>query len=575
MPYMLMQDCLSTRGSLIICDGRARGFPILYASQGFAELFGYNAAECMGRKCGAIVGHGALVSSSEALAQLEEAATGAAQGLELLREHTAEEVQQMASSPAGERAGFAVLVNRKKTGELFTCELVTRMYNHPALGWPYCVGLQSDISDEVPFGELLAIAARGEYSAFMQSRAASKEAALSLLDSHEATRYLNDKAGETWKPLLDSMHPSSCSGAGGISGGLGGGAGPSSKQHKPSDKRSVASRSTAVSSGSGHTVSTISSARSEDTVALAQQMRALPTLKEAPEAEGGDQERFFDLLEAAEEVAPVLRRELRGPGKGLVVGSPSWRRVASVAPPEESDDESGPHISFGNTVQTCAEALSCKELNDLDFPFTISAPFLQGCPLVLCSAGFADLTGYHPSEALGQPGAGWDLLLRGAPASWIDATAQAECRKFCTVASEGGWDCDAERAVLSGGLAPEVRLALVLGELLCVQGQATSSGRLFRSVNLMKQTELEDAPFVVSLQVRLPDDHASAAVADEGGHVRAAFQRLQENLDSVEQVLTSQLWYSAPMRRQKACDAEDDFDGPSSGSGRSRCTGRK
>eukprot|EP00406_Dinophysis_acuminata_P078863 CAMPEP_0179266604 /NCGR_PEP_ID=MMETSP0797-20121207/29501_1 /TAXON_ID=47934 /ORGANISM="Dinophysis acuminata, Strain DAEP01" /LENGTH=43 /DNA_ID= /DNA_START= /DNA_END= /DNA_ORIENTATION= len=38
--YALLQDHLSTNGSFILCDTNAQGFPMLYASQGFVDLFG-------------------------------------------------------------------------------------------------------------------------------------------------------------------------------------------------------------------------------------------------------------------------------------------------------------------------------------------------------------------------------------------------------------------------------------------------------------------------------------------------------------------------------------------------------
>jgi hypothetical protein len=304
----------------------------------------------------------------------------------------------------------------------------------------------------------------------------------------------------------------------------------------------------------------------------------LYTLKETPEASQSPAEarkeewdqavRFFDLLEPVE-------------GE---VSKPCWGAAArnKSGPVEEdefedSDDELlGPRLNFGETIQSVVQALSCKELKDLDFPFTISASFLKGCPLVLCSAGFTDLTGHVASNAVGQPVAGWEMLLRGAPPNWVDAAALAECKQLCEDAEKGGHYKPAKALLSEDGLQPEVRLSLVHGELVCVQGQVSSSGKLFRSVNLMKQVEIENATFMVSLQVPLPDElpavDAGKRPDTRAQSVKAAYQRLQENLDSAEQVLAAQLWYSAPMRRQKACDPEEDLDGPSSGSGAgSRC----
>jgi len=116
IPYILMQDRLSTGGSFLLCDSNARGFPIRYASQGFADLFGYYASECLGRKCGDLVAPKTMLDGPalHCLTQLCDL-TGAEvqEGVQTLNEYIVEECQQMMAA-RGSKVGFAVVVNQKK-----------------------------------------------------------------------------------------------------------------------------------------------------------------------------------------------------------------------------------------------------------------------------------------------------------------------------------------------------------------------------------------------------------------------------------------------------------------------------
>jgi len=211
MHYIRTQDRLSTQGSFILCDMKTTGFPIRYASQGFVDLFEYSAAECAGAKCGALVGAPSILEDPTSLAQAAATADmslGAVQEvLGQLTGYAAGECKSMVAAPETRRS-FALLVNRKKSGKLFVCELTMLVQRHPALGWSYSVGLQSDITREVSVGQLLrAQASTGGYAKLIASREQAMQNQLEVLgmQQDDVIEYLNEKAGEMWHDLMVDM----------------------------------------------------------------------------------------------------------------------------------------------------------------------------------------------------------------------------------------------------------------------------------------------------------------------------------------------------------------------------------
>jgi len=94
---------------------------------------------------------------------------------------------------AAKEAGSALVVNRTKSGGLFSCELVTRFLCHPALEWTCCVGVQRNVGREIPVTEFLRVAAYGEegYATLMRRRAPTQEATVALLRSESALEFLH------------------------------------------------------------------------------------------------------------------------------------------------------------------------------------------------------------------------------------------------------------------------------------------------------------------------------------------------------------------------------------------------
>mmetsp|Transcript_110788 Transcript_110788/g.357499 ORF Transcript_110788/g.357499 Transcript_110788/m.357499 type:complete len:389 (+) Transcript_110788:71-1237(+) len=207
VPYTLMQDRLSNRGSFVLCDCGAIGFPIRYASMGFSDLFGYTPAEWTGRRCGDLVAEAAIRAHDPELRALAAVAEmGAADvdiALKAMTRFAAQECRRMMARP-NDGMGTALVLNRSKKGKLKVIELVMLVCRHPRCGWPYSVGLQTDITKEVSVSMLLRALFDGNYTALLRQQEPGLQGRLRTLDirSAEAQRYLDLKASEMWESLL-------------------------------------------------------------------------------------------------------------------------------------------------------------------------------------------------------------------------------------------------------------------------------------------------------------------------------------------------------------------------------------
>jgi len=156
-------------------------------------------------------------------------------------------------------------------------------------------------------------------------------------------------------------------------------------------------------------------------------------------------------------------------------------------------------------------------LAKLKFSITLADPSRADCPVVACSAGFTALTGYHSEDVIG---------------------------KSC--------------CLLEHPVQP-----LTNDEVIGVQTNTKKNGELFRCMFYLKEVELDEQRFIVGLQAPIldadfnPEEHdKDIAFADEAELHHQTFARLSRNMEITEQVLASQFWYSAGMRRQIA----EEFD---------------
>eukprot|EP00931_Biecheleriopsis_adriatica_P115749 TRINITY_DN91503_c0_g1_i1.p1 TRINITY_DN91503_c0_g1~~TRINITY_DN91503_c0_g1_i1.p1 ORF type:complete len:259 (+),score=61.44 TRINITY_DN91503_c0_g1_i1:70-846(+) len=196
-------------------------------------------------------------------------------------------------------------------------------------------------------------------------------------------------------------------------------------------------------------------------------------------------------------------------------------------------------------LQKVIDAFCIEELYELGFSVTVADPSKPDCPLIACSAGFTELTGYSVQEIVGR---NCRFLLNGVPSNLIDETTRFKCRAFCMSSSQGEEYTGASEQLPEGLQKPWVELPK--GEMICVQTNARKSGELFRNMFYLKQVELDEYNYILGLQAGLPEEFDDANMGDLERRCQIAFSSLEENMTLIEQVLAQQFWYSAPMRRQ-------------------------
>lgn len=253
-------------------------------------------------------------------------------------------------------------------------------------------------------------------------------------------------------------------------------------------------------------------------------------------------ERFLDLLDPVDddEVDDLFDRGVSRSAAGLPRG------ISSIEPSH------GPlhwNTRCSVELQAVVDSFKKEELYELEFSVTLADPSSPDCPLVACSIGFTELTGYKVHEIVGR---NCRFLLNGVPQNLISEETRLRCRSFCLSLGTGK-EYDEKNEVMPQGLETKGWFNLApKGELICVQTNATKTGELFRNMFYMKQVELDDAPYILALQAGLAeecgDDPATQILQKK---CQAAWNHLDSNMAAIEQVLASQFWYQAPMRRQE------------------------
>lgn len=198
-------------------------------------------------------------------------------------------------------------------------------------------------------------------------------------------------------------------------------------------------------------------------------------------------------------------------------------------------------------LQEVVDTVCIDEVCNLGFSVTIADPSQPDCPLVACSIGFTELTGYSVREIVGR---NCRFLLNGVPWNLLDNETMMRCRAFCIATFEGG----KEDADVSKHLPNEIAkpwATLPKGEMICVQTNARKTGELFKNMFYLKQVELDDSCYILGLQAGVPEDlYAKMSLGDLEKWCQGAYNRLEENMTAIEQLLAQRFWYSSSMRRQ-------------------------
>jgi len=247
------------------------------------------------------------------------------------------------------------------------------------------------------------------------------------------------------------------------------------------------------------------------------------------------EERFFDLLEDAESDADDSDV---GELPAFLEGSRS-RQESSYGPMHWNSRCSA-------ALQAAVDTVCIDEVCNLGFSVTIADPLQPDCPLVACSIGFTELTGYSVQEIVGR---NCRFLLNGVPHNLIEDEVRMKCRAFCMSVADGELYNDACGHLPDGVSKPWVELPK--GEIICVQTNAKKSGELFRNMFYLKQVELDDNSFILGLQAGVPEEYdIDISMHDLEQWCLTAFNKLEKNMVAIEQVLAERFWYSAAMRRQ-------------------------
>jgi len=245
--------------------------------------------------------------------------------------------------------------------------------------------------------------------------------------------------------------------------------------------------------------------------------------------------RFLDMLEATDD------------DDGDAIVELQFEPVASPYSRQESSH--GPlhwNTRCSAELQRVVDSFAIDKLYTLSFSVTVADPSQPDCPLVACSAGFTELTGYSVQEIVGR---NCRFLLNGVPSHLIDDEVRMKCRSFCLSSAQGEDYTGVQEHLPQGVQKPWI--VLPKGEIICVQTNARKSGELFRNMFYMKQVELDESNFILGLQAGLPESYEDElSMTHLERKCQLAFSHLDENMTSIEQVLASQFWYSAPIRRQ-------------------------
>lgn len=195
-------------------------------------------------------------------------------------------------------------------------------------------------------------------------------------------------------------------------------------------------------------------------------------------------------------------------------------------------------------------------LQVLRFSLTIADPLLERCPLIGCSSGFTELTGYEMGEIVGR---NCRFLVDPVPVEMISDKVRFWAREFCECCRTGR-DFRIPEQELEEWM-PHQRSCT--DGLFCAQMNRRKDGKLFSNMFYLQKVELDDRPYIIGLQTELPSAVLTGPGVSENIDTlrlcHEACKVLDDNMGVVERMLASMFWYTGPMRRQDVLDPNDDF----------------
>eukprot|EP00440_Ansanella_granifera_P031014 gb/GFBE01033678.1/.p1 GENE.gb/GFBE01033678.1/~~gb/GFBE01033678.1/.p1 ORF type:complete len:513 (+),score=102.76 gb/GFBE01033678.1/:1-1539(+) len=496
------QTDISDEDSFVLCDVAAKGFPILYASQGFQDIYGYRESECAGLACGTLVGCQRLQKekSPELYAVGNEAGldeTEVEAAVELMGKIVSNFVQDMIVHKA-QQPKSVVLLNRKSNGQLFSCEMALQLKHHPILDWSYAVGLQHDITADVSVAELLRAAAQGPgtYEALCARRGQAGVSHAARLARSKSADRLHAAMQLKWREVIAAQ--------------------VADVRKSRGEKRGGAVSVT------GHSITSLSTActLSDEQVLLRTQPKSA-TCSPAPACHLGA---IVEKL-ASGESSPST------PPAGAIKEQPRFLDLL-----EDTSEHSADECEWGTGARLETEAFACARLEDSSVSLVVVDPKQKNLPIVLASRGFGKLYGRDSATVVGQSFRRMiqfrDQAEKDEQSSVEPRKAQLEAAEFWASARQGRfWEHDRSTDLP----------ALPDGELLLVNNLTAASGKVVACAVLLKQLELDDEMFVVALFQE-----------QRTGISTSVLEELDQHLNSAMQIMAAEFWVDAPMRRQMA-----------------------
>jgi hypothetical protein len=195
-PDLLCQQWLLEH-SYILCSTELFGFPMLYASSGFTELFGVSSASSARKKCGAVVGVQAIRAHDPTLTACMHASglekEQVQQALDYLQAQSLRQVQEMMNGGTGS----LITLNRTLAGRFLVVSVVMHQLRHPESGRSYAIGLQREVTDSISVEEIFKKAFHCE-DIVVETGIEFVRNCLSLLQRSDVSAFLHRKIEDAW-----------------------------------------------------------------------------------------------------------------------------------------------------------------------------------------------------------------------------------------------------------------------------------------------------------------------------------------------------------------------------------------
>ncbi len=499
-------NCSDQSPSFVICDSKAKGFPIRYASQGFQDLFGY---ESIGEAESQLLSPVLLLQSDE----LKNFANTGLSGHEVSESiHRMARAAEAAQSAGAVPSSWPLLILRRCSGELLVCDIAWCKNRHPVLGWSYHAAMLRNISDEISVARLLVAASKEATYTELCAEWAEMAQDMGLPPVSQklssCSEELHAAAQKMWKDeLAKGVKPKS------------------TMKRREEDMSSVWSRSTASTMASSSKEKKHAKLETEATATIgSHHLGALIGMLPVADEEG-----MQENMETHEE-----NPQKASFFEGFESASDEFEECESMSDGSSLCSDGPPLF---DEVEDPTLHVDRPHLREMSVAFVLASLSTKEFPIALRSAGVE-------SSAKSWPSGPAMKLKQGSDARQLLEPTQPKAgelwKSFCECFEEQRFfktDTGGGIALLNG-----LEVALPAGELAFVQPFHGRLGNAIDCLVYVKHIELDDCPYLLALYSQLPDDDY---------RLEEEFDRFSSQVDEVISEFASDFFYYAPMRRQR------------------------